>query len=136
MFQVLATDTSVLGLSAGVRARYRLRERAIASARLEAGAARTQLRLEDAMGHTAEDARWGAIGTAAVGLELLAIAGPRFGLGVRAELGYVITRAPAMTASPGGEADDAVIRLPRREASLGHLDLGGRFFGLSIVSRF
>lgn len=137
MFQVLATDVSAVGLSAGVRARYRLRERVVASARLDVGAARTHLRLEDAMGHTAADTRWGGIGTAAVGLDLLAIAGPRFALGVRAELGYVVTRAPSLTAAPdGGEDDGDVIRLPMREASLGHLDLGGRFFGLSLVSQF
>lgn len=136
MFQTLATDVEVLGLSAGGRARYRLRDRIVASARLDLGAARTRLRLEDAMGHTASDARWGAIATAAVGLELLALAGPRFALGVRAELGYVVARAPALTASPDGGGGDDVIRLPATEASLGHLDLGGRFFGLSLVSRF
>lgn len=135
MFRTLATDVGVLGLSAGGRARYRLHDRVAASARLDAGTARTRLRLEDAMGHTARDTRWGAIATAAVGLELLAIAGPRFALGLRAELGYTAASAPALTASPDG-GDDDVIRLPMIEASLGHLDLGGRFFGASVISRF
>jgi hypothetical protein len=137
MFQTLATDVGVLGVSAGGRARYRLRDRIVASARLDVGAARTRLRLEDAMGHTAADARWGAIATAAVGLDLLALAGPRFALGLRAELGYVVTRAPSLTAAPDdGEGDEDAILLPRTEASVGHLDLGGRFFGVSLVSQF
>jgi len=137
MFQTLATELDVLGFSAGGRARYRIHERVAASARLDAGAARTHLRLEDAMGHTAADARWGAIATAAAGLDLLAVAGPRFSLGLRAEFGYTAAPAPALTAAPGGDSGDGdTIRLPRREASLGHLDLGGRFFGLALVSQF
>lgn len=136
MFRTLATDLDVLGLSAGGRARYRLHDRVALSARLDLGAARTSLRLEDAMGHTAEDARWAGIATSAVGLDLLALTGPRLTLGLRAELGYVAARAPALTASPDSDAGGDVIRLPMAEASLGHLDLGGRFFGVSLVSQF
>ncbi len=138
MFQTLATDVGVLGLSAGGRARYHLHGRVALSARLDVGGARTSLRLEDAMGHTAADKRWGGLATAAVGLDLLAIAGPRFTLGLRAELGYAAAFAPALTASPDGDGDEDgdVIRLPMSEASLGHLDLGGRFFGVSLVSQF
>ncbi|HWU90045.1 MAG TPA: hypothetical protein VN253_22435, partial [Kofleriaceae bacterium] len=83
MFQTLTTEIDALGLSAGARARYRLHDRIAASARVDLGAARTSLRLEDTMGHTAGDARWGAIATAALGLDLLAIIGPRFSLGLR-----------------------------------------------------
>ncbi len=138
MFQTLDTSVGALGLSAGGRAAYRLHGRIVASARLDVGAARTTLRLADAMGHTAGDARWGGIATAALGLDLLAIAGPRFELGLRAELGYVAALAPSLTAAPDGGADDGddAILLPMSEASLGHLDLGGRFFGVSLVSRF
>ena len=136
MFRTLGTEVDVLGLSAGGRARYHLHERVLVSARLELGAARTALRLADVMGHTASDARWGAIATAAAGLDLLAIAGPRFSLGLRAELGYTTASAPALTATPDGDGDGDTILLPRAEASLGHLDLGGRFFGISLVSQF
>ena len=136
MFQTLATDVGVLGLSAGGRARYRLHERVGASARLELGAARTRLELADAMGHTAGDARWGGIATAAAALELLAVTGPRFSLGLRAELGYTAASAPALTASPDGGGDGDAILLPMSAASLGHLDLGGRFFGAALVSQF
>ena len=138
MFQTLDTDVEVLGLSAGGRARYQLHRRVVVSARLDVGAARTRLRLEDAMGHTAEGAGWAGIATAAAGLDLLAVAGPRFSLGLRAELGYTAAAAPALTASPGdgGGGDGDAILLPMHQASLGHLDLGGRFFGISLVSQF
>jgi hypothetical protein len=135
MFRTLATDVDVLELSAGGRARYRLHQRVVLGARLDLGTARTSLRLEDSMGHTAADTRWGGIATAAAGLDLLAIAGPRFALGLRLELGYTAAFAPALTASPG-ESDGDTILLPMQEASLGHLDLGGRFFGFSFVSQF
>jgi hypothetical protein len=135
MFQTLETDVLVLGLSAGLRARYRLLQRAIASARLEAGWARTRLRIEDAMGRADADARWAATATAAAAIDLLASAGPLFGFGLRAELGYTAARAPAFTVTPGGGEDGAIL-LPRREAQVGHLDLGGPFFGLSLVGRF
>ncbi|HWO17578.1 MAG TPA: hypothetical protein VNO30_02340 [Kofleriaceae bacterium] len=136
MFRTLATDVGALGLSAGGRARYHLHERVALSGRLDLGAARTKLRIEDSMGHAAGDARWGAIATAAAALDLYAIAGPRFSLGLRAELGYTAASAPELTAEPDGDGDGDTILLPRSEASLGHLDLGGRFFGFSLVSQF
>lgn len=137
MFQTLGTDVSVLAFTAGARAKYRLHRWLAATARLDAGAARTSLQLEDAMGHTAADARWGVTGTAAVGLELLSASSARLSLGIRAELGYTAAFAPALTAAPGGgsEDDDAIL-LPMAEARLGHLDLGGRSFALSFVGRF
>jgi hypothetical protein len=138
MFQTLSTEIDALGFSAGARARYRLLDRVVASGRLDIGTARTSLRLADAMDRSAGDTRWGGITTAAVALDLLAVAGPRFSLGVRAELGYVIAQAPALTAtSDRGDADDEdKLRLPMAESSLGHLDLGGRFFGFSLLSQF
>ena len=133
MFQTLGTDVDVLGFSAGARARYTLHERVIASARLDAGAARTHLELFDSAGRTAEGARWGAIATAAVGLDLLAVANPHFSFGLRLELGYTAAQAPALTLTPtgGGEA----MPLPMQEASIGHLDLGGRWAGISFIAR-
>lgn len=135
MLRTLGTEVDVLGLSVGGRARYHLHARVAASARLDLGAAHTALRIADVMGHTAGDARWGATATAAAGLDLLAVAGPSFSLGLRAELGYTFAAAPALTAEPDG-GDGDTIQLPRQAASLGHLDLGGRFFGISLVSQF
>jgi len=137
MFQTLSTEIDALGLSAGARARYRLLSRIVASARVDVGAAHTSLRLADQMGRSASDARWAGIATAAVGLDLLALAGPRFSLGIRLELGYTAAMAPALTAgSDRGDDDEDKLRLPLTESSLGHLDLGGRFFGFSVLSQF
>lgn len=136
MFQTLATDVAALGLTAGVRARYALRARAALSARLDLGGVRTRLRLEDAMGHTAGDSGWGPTAAASAGLDLLAVAGPRFSLGVRLELGYAVARSPALAATPGDGDDGDAILLPRTVAQLGHLDLGGPFFGLALLSQF
>lgn len=133
LFQTLGTELDVLGLSAGARARYQLHPRVIASARLDAGAARTRLQLTGA-GVVAEDARWGAIATAAAGLDLFAIAGPRFSLGLRFELGYTAAQAPALSLSPAG-ADGEVMPLPAHQAAFGHLDLGGRWAGVSLVAQ-
>jgi hypothetical protein len=134
MFETLSTDVAVVGLSAGGLARYRLREHVIATARLELGTARTRLALEDAMGRTASGASWGGLATAAAGLDLLATS-PRFSLGLRVELGYTAAPGSALTVSPPSGGGDAIL-LPRSEASFGHLDLGGPFYELSLVSQF
>ena len=56
---------------------------------------------------------------------------------MRAELGYIAATATALTAtSDRGDGDGDTLRLPMNESSLGHLDLGGRFFGFSILSQF
>jgi hypothetical protein len=137
MFQTLTTEIDSLGLAAGARARYRVYSWLAVSARADLGTARTALRLTDAMGRSASDARWAGTATAAAALDLLAVAGPRFTLGLRAELGYTAASAPALTAtSDRGESDGDMLRLPVNESSLGHLDLGGRFFGFSLLSQF
>jgi hypothetical protein len=134
LFRTLDAEVGQLELSAGVRARYALHARVVASARLDLGAARTSLELMDNTGATAEDARWGAVGTAAVGLDLLAAAGPRFSLGLRLELGYTAAQAPELTLTPTGGGDEAM-PLPMHQAAFGHLDLGGRWLGLSLVAQ-
>ena len=134
LFKTLATEVDALGLSAGARARYSLHERVVASARLDLGAARTHLQIGGGTGSLTEGSRWGAIATAAAGLDLLAVTGPRFSLGLRFELGYTAAQAPALTLSPTGGGGD-VMPLPLSEASFGHLDLGGRWFGLSLLAQ-
>jgi len=136
MFQTLSTQIDTLGLSVGARARYHLLTRVVASARLELGTQRAGLRLTDAMGRSAGDSAWGATATAAAAVDLLAIAGRRFSLGLRAELGYVAASAPALTAASDHGGDGDTIRLPATESSLGHLDLGGRFLAFSMLSQF
>ena len=136
MFQTLTTHTNALQMSAGVRARYALwREIVVANARVDLGAQRVAVSLEDMEGHTARDSGWGAISTAALGLELNALALRSFGLGFRAELGYVATQGIGLTAKSDGTPEDT-IELDRMAASLGHLDLGGRYFSLTLMARF
>jgi hypothetical protein len=133
MFQVLDTRLGVIDLTGGVRARYRLHRLIAASARLDAGAQRTAVRISGG-GGVASDTAWGALASAALAVDLLAVAGPRFGLGVRAELGYlrVQARSIALHSDTGGDA----LQLPLMDAALGHLDLSGPTFGVSLVGQF
>lgn len=136
MFQTLDTETRMMQLTAGVRARYPLWRRfVLANARLEAGAQRLALFLEDAMDHTARDSGWGAVGTAALGLELQIVPARSWGLSLRFELGYTATQAIDLDARSDGPPDDT-IELERMAASIGHLDLGGKFFQWTITTRF
>lgn len=134
MFQTIETSARALQLTAGLRARRPLwRNIVVATARFEAGAERVGLVLEDAMGHTANDTGWGAVSTAAAGLEL-GYGRRAWGLSLRFELGYTFTQAVGLDAR-SRRADD-MIALDRASASLGQLDLGGKFFATTITTRF
>jgi hypothetical protein len=136
MFQTLDTSIESLQMSAGVRARYALwRRYVVANARLDLGAQRVEVSLEDRDYHVARDSGWGAMSTAALGLELHAVSRESFALGFRAELGYVATQAIGLTAKSNGAPSDT-IELDRMAASIGHLDLGGRYFSLTFLGRF
>jgi len=133
MFQSVSTDIGNLALTVGARARYRLLDHLALDARLDVGRSHTSLTLaQNAV--TAEDGAWSNLATAAVGVELLAIASPRFSLGVRVELGYAKTSAVAL--SPHTDHDGDTLTLMTTSASIGHLDLGGPQFGVAIVSQF
>jgi len=136
MFQTLETHTSSVQMTAGVRARYSLwRQYVVANARLDLGAQRAAVSLEDMAGHTARDTGWGAISTAAVGLEVTPLALRSVAIGFRAELGYVATQGIGLTAKSKGAPEDT-IELDRMAASLGHLDIGGRYFSFTLMTRF
>ncbi|MGN6106452.1 MAG: hypothetical protein ACTHU0_15205 [Kofleriaceae bacterium] len=135
MFQTLSTELDTVAFTAGARARYAVHPRLAAHARLELGTLRAGLELRDPMGRTASDARWGAAGTAALGVELFPIAHPSVSLGIQLELGYAATSGIALTPS-ANRADDGTLRLPVERASLGELDLGGPFFGASVIGLF
>jgi hypothetical protein len=136
MFQTLETETRMMQITAGVRARYPLWRRILlANARLEVGAQRAALFLEDSMDHTAQDSGWGAVSTAALGLELQIVEAQAWGISLRFELGYTATQAIDLDARSDGPPDDT-IELERTAASLGHLDLGGKFFQWTITTRF
>lgn len=133
LFQSMATEVDTLGFTGGARARYVLHPNFAATARLDLGTARTALAL-DGSGHRVSDAGWGATAGAAVGADAYLIAHPTFSLGVRFELGYVAMTAPAL--SPRADEDDSMILLDAQQASIGHLDLGGRYFSVAMISRF
>ena len=136
MFQTLETEASTLQMAVGARARYPLwRKLVVANARLDAGTQRVRVEIEDAAGHSASDSGWGATSTAALGIELVPLNTRRFGLGIRAELGYVMTSSIDLTAKSDGAPEDT-IELDRMAASLGHLDIGGRYFSLVISALF
>ncbi|MDQ3339918.1 MAG: hypothetical protein M4D80_32565 [Myxococcota bacterium] len=136
MFQTLTTHTTSLQMSAGVRARYSLfRQFVVANARLDLGAQRATVSLEDMEGHDARDAGWGAVSTAALGLEINPLSLRSVSVGFRAELGYVAAQGIGLTAKSKGAPEDT-IELDRMAASIGHLDIGGRYFSFTLQARF
>jgi hypothetical protein len=134
MFQSLFTEISALGLTGGLRARYQLHRLIAASARLDLGAQRASLAISDHAGSSASDHGWGAMAQASASLDLFAVARPPFGIGLRAELGYVIAQAISLTAHRDASSD--TLMLPMTEVGLGHLDLSGPTFALSLVGQF
>ncbi len=133
MFQEMSTDISNIALTVGARAQYRLHERIAFDARLDVGRAWTSLTLEQ--GDTkVSDSGWGNLAVGTLGIELLAIATPRFSLGLRLELGYAKTSAVAL--APHADNTDDTLKLMTTSASIGHLDLGGPLAGFAVVSRF
>ena len=133
MFQVLHTRIGVTDLTAGLRVRYQLHRRIAASARLDAGAQRAAIEISGG-GALATDTTWGALASAALAIDLLAVAGPRFNFGVRAELGYV--RAQARSIKLHSDTGSPALQLPLMDAALGELDLSGATFGVSLVGGF
>ena len=135
MFHTITTHVGTVGWALGGRARYPVWRFIAATAKLDAGVQRVHLELDDMADHTADDSGWGATTSAAIGLEMVPSWLSRFGLGFRAELGFVATSAIDMNAHSTGAPDDTN-QLDRMAASLGSLDLGGRFFAFNIVGRF
>jgi hypothetical protein len=135
MFQTMTTDVNTIMLSVGGRARYQLHRLAVATARLDLGAARASLTLQDTAGHSASDHGWGAMSQAGLGLDLYAVSKPKFTLGLRIEFGYVASGSIPLTAKPQSASDDT-LQLQMTAAGLGSLDLSGSTFAASVVSQF
>ncbi len=130
--------TTELGQSAylvGLRTRYTVVPHLAAGAAVQVGAAHTSLSLTDAMDRTVSDNGWGGIAEGALGLDLLAVDGNRFKLGMRVELGYVAAAAVGL-AGKSARPDDGTLRLQMTQASLGSLDLSGPYAAVSVVSDF
>lgn len=133
LFQTMTTEVDMLGLTLGGRARYALHRHLHVSARLDLGTARNALTI-NGNGHTVSDASWGGTVTTAVGLDMMMVARPRFSLGFRFDLGYIAATSVAL--SPREEGDPSKIELDAMQASIGSLDLGGRFLSFSVLSQF
>ena len=122
-------STSVVqeAFSAGVRGRYHLAGPVWAIAHADLGVSNTDIKLEDPSYQTLSDHAWAPLASGALGFEL----GGHF----RFELGYVACAAVELTAKTN-RADDSTIRLPMTQASLGSLDLSGRYASASWLVRF
>jgi hypothetical protein len=134
LFQTMTTQIHELALASGARLRYSPIRHLAVAARLDVGAARTQLELDDSAGHAASDSRWSPFARAAAALDLLAIDNRRFAFGLRVELGYVATRGPTLQPTPqnGGDA----IKLPTMTSSIGRLDLSGPYVAVGLTTAF
>jgi hypothetical protein len=133
MFQTLSTEISTVGLTGGLRARYQLHRLIAASAQLALGAQRARVGITGG-GAAASDHGWGTMAQVGAALDLFAAARPPFGIGVRAELGYVAAQAISLTARR--DADSDTLMLPVDEVALGNLDLSGPMFAISLVGQF
>lgn len=133
LFQSMSTELDAVALTAGVRLRLPLHRLIAASAHAGLGAQRVRVAI-DAPGASATDHGWGGLASASAALDLLAVARPRFGFGVRAELGYVVARPIAIT--PARTSSDDVLMLPISDVSLGEIDLSGAALTLSLVGQF
>ena len=129
MFQTMTTHVTSQMFVAGVRAHYTLHRLIDATARLDLGTARAALSID-----SASDSGWGAVAQGALGVDLYAEHTPSFGIGLRAELGYTATSAVALT--PHTDSPSDTLKLQMTDASIGHLDLSGPWFAVSLIATF
>ncbi len=133
MFSTLTTHVSTAAFTLGGGGRYFLLDHLAVGGRLDVGAARAALTLREG-NRELNDSGWGGTTTAAASIDALAIAGDSFKLGLRFELGYTATSAIDLAPSEGN--DSTTIQLEMSQASLGHLDMGGKFFSFTLMSQF
>jgi len=133
LFQTMATDITAASILVGVRASYQLHRHIAATARLDLGVQHASVSLDDGS-TTASDGGWGATTQAAIGVELLALDRPPFGLGVRIEYGYELAQSIGITPRPDRAGD--ALQLPMTEYSLGRLDLTGKTVSMALVGQF
>jgi hypothetical protein len=133
MFSTLTTELDTLAFTLGGRARYDVWSHLAVGGRVDIGMARAALTMTEGP-RELSDSGWGMTSTAAADLDLLLVAGKSFKLGARLELGYTLTSAIAL--APAEANDSSTIMLESSQASLGHLDVGGKFFSLTVISQF
>ncbi|MBV8757317.1 MAG: hypothetical protein JO257_08590 [Deltaproteobacteria bacterium] len=134
---MLQMTTSVVqeAFQAGVRGRYPIAGPLSAIARADAGVSNTDLTLDNASYQTLTDHGWAPLASGALGFELAGRLNPGIEMGFRFELGYVAC-APVELSAKTHPADDGTIRLPMSQASLGSLDLSGKYAAASWLVRF
>lgn len=136
MFQTLTTHVFDVTLTAGAHLRYHPFKSIAIGGALAVGYQHASLSLDDTNGNTASDTAWGPVARASVQLDVLAVDLPRFALGLRGEFGYLAAAGIAMTPTEARSDSADTLHIPMQEASLGHLDLGGPFFTIGLVSQF
>jgi hypothetical protein len=129
----MPTEIDALDITFGGTARYVLHRHLAVVGHLDLGPSRSSLAIEGNNKRVADSA-WGATATGALGVDLFLIAYPRFSLGARFEMGYTTHSATAL--SPVEGASEDMLVLSESQASIGHLDLGGRFYAFSLLSQF
>ena len=136
MFQTLTTHVFDVTLTAGAHLRYHAFRNVAVSGALAIGYQHASLSIKDTMDHTASDTGWGPVARASLQVDVLAVDRPDFALGLRGELGYLAAAGIAMTPTEQRTDSSDTLHIPMQEASVGHLDLGGPFFTISLVSQF
>lgn len=129
----MLTEIDAIDLTLGGTARYELHPNLAFVGHIDLGPSRTSLAIEG-NSKRVTDTAWGANATGALGVDLFLVANRRFSLGARLELGYT-THAPAALAPKEASSEDMLV-LSESQASIGHLDLGGRFYTFSLLSQF
>jgi len=133
MFSTLTTELTTQTFSFGGRAQYTLFRHLAVGGRLDLGPSRAGLTMKEGT-RTLHDSAWGVATTAAASVDLRAFAFPAFKLGFRAELGY--TMASKVDLAPAEANDSSMIQLDMSQASLGHLDVSGKYVSLTVMSQF
>ena len=136
MFQTLTTHLFDVTLTAGAHVRYHAYRNVAVSGALGLGYQHASLSIKDTMDHTASDTAWGPVARASLQLDVLAVDRPDFALGLRGELGYLAAVGIPMTPTEQRSDSADTLHIPMQEASVGHLDLGGPFFTISVISQF
>lgn len=131
----MSTSVFQESLQAGVRGRYRLAGPLAAIARAEVGMSDTSVKLADPSYQTLSDHAWAPLASGALGVELAGRIDGRIDMGFRFELGYVAC-APVALAARTQPPEDSKNRLAMTQASLGTLDLSGKYAAASWLVRF
>jgi hypothetical protein len=134
MFQALSTQLATVELTGGLRVRYQLLRQIALSARAALGAQRARVDISDHDGGSAADHGWGSLASVGAALDLFALARPPFGIGLRIDAGYTVTRSIAL--APHRRTSGDALMLATTDLTLGKLDLSGPTLAISLIAQF